>query len=212
MIVSGDVSERTSVPAREVRCPKCGARGSFEAIGGNDVAIGDFLASHRQCPRNDCNCYVLVIMERTDDGDLDVADAYPPERLKFDGSNVPPPINNSMLEAIRCHSHGNYIAAAIVVRKVLEEICHDQGATDGTLKDRIEALGENVMIPRELLEGMDDLRLLGNDAAHIEDWTFEEIGEEEVRVAINFTKKIIETTYQFEALLEELKELKGQDG
>ncbi|TPW00032.1 MAG: hypothetical protein USCAAHI_00532 [Beijerinckiaceae bacterium] len=43
-------------------------------------------------------------------------------------------------------------------------------------------------LPQELLDGADHLRLLGNDAAHIEAKTYQSIGEPEVRIAIDLTK------------------------
>jgi hypothetical protein len=64
------------------------------------------------------------------------------------------------------------------------------------------------MIPIELINGMDDLRLLGNDAAHIENKTFEEIGNDEIEISIEFTKEILKATYQYEHLLQRLKSLK----
>lgn len=55
---------------------------------------------------------------------------------------------------------------------------------------------------------MDDLRLLGNDAAHIEAKTFSEIGKEEIEISIDFTKEILKAVYQYENLLDKLKKLK----
>ena len=50
-----------------------------------------------------------------------------------------------------------------MVRKTLEELCRDRQAQGPNLKDRIKALGTKVVLPTELLDGLDDLRLLGND-------------------------------------------------
>lgn len=38
------------------------------------------------------------------------------------------------------------------------------------------------MLPADLLNGLDDLRLLGNDAAHIESQEYNQVGKEEVEV------------------------------
>lgn len=208
-MVSGQATTRSALPPRQVKCPGCGSVGSLETVGSKDVQVGDHVVSHRQCPLPDCQTYVLVIMERTEENDLEVTDTYPRGRIDFDTTDVPPPIIRTMNESISCHANKNYLASAILVRKTLEEICHEQGADGPNLKKRIEALGEQIVIPPELLDGMDQLRLLGNDAAHIEAWTFQEIGERELTVAIDFTKKIIEATYQYESLLEELEELKN---
>ena len=65
-----------------------------------------------------------------------------------------------------------------------------------------------VILPQELFEALDELRLLGNDAAHIEAKTFEEIGEDELETAIEFTKEILKAIYQFKGLLTKLRSLK----
>ena len=58
---------------------------------------------------------------------------------------------------------------------------------------------------------MHELRLLGNDAAHIEANTFEQIGKEELEISIDFTKEILKAVYQYESLLERLRSLKKQE-
>jgi hypothetical protein len=55
---------------------------------------------------------------------------------------------------------------------------------------------------------MQELRLLGNDAAHIESQTFNEIGKNEIEVSIEFTKEILKAVYQYENLLEKIRGLK----
>lgn len=52
-------------------------------------------------------------------------------------------------------------------------------------------------LPQELLDGADHLRLLGNDAAHIEGKTYQSIGEPEVRIAIDLTKELLKSAYQY---------------
>jgi hypothetical protein len=54
-----------------------------------------------------------------------------------------------------------------MVRRTLEEIRLDRGATGKDLKARIAALSSKVILSKELLEAADELRLLGNDAAHM---------------------------------------------
>jgi len=63
-----------------------------------------------------------------------------------------------------------------MIRKTLEEICIDKGATGGNLYKKIQDLSTKILIPKELIEAMHELRLLGNDAAHIEAETYNNIG------------------------------------
>jgi hypothetical protein len=95
-----------------------------------------------------------------------------------------------------------------MVRKTLEALCKDRNAVGPTLKKRIEALANKVVLPAELLAGLDDLRLLGNDAAHIESQEYEKVGQEEVEVSIEFTKEVLKAVYQYSALLNKLRALK----
>jgi hypothetical protein len=95
-----------------------------------------------------------------------------------------------------------------MVRKTLEELCRDKGAMGNNLKERIQALGKNIVLPRELLAGADNLRLLGNDAAHIESQEYQQVGKEEVELAIEFAKELLKATYQYSSLLKKFDALK----
>jgi hypothetical protein len=135
--------------------------------------------------------------------------SYPAEQIDFDASGIPDPIVNALEEAITCHANGCNVAAAIMVRKTLEELCHDQGATGKRLVDQIIDPKTKVIIPTGMLKGIDNLRLLGNDAAHIELKDFDAIGPEQVEVEILFTKELLKAVYQSSMLAERLENLKN---
>ena len=63
-------------------------------------------------------------------------------------------------------------------------------------------------MPSALFDAFDELRLLGNDAAHIESKDYDSIGHEEVGIAIELTKEILKGVYQMSNLVEKLKKLK----
>jgi hypothetical protein len=134
--------------------------------------------------------------------------SYPPERLDFDATNIPAAVTRALEEAITCHANECFISCAIMVRKTLEELCHERSATGANLKERLRNLGTKVILPQELLDGLDDLRLLGNDAAHIESQEFNGIGREEVEIGIQFTKEVLKAVYQYSDLLNKLRSLK----
>ena len=134
--------------------------------------------------------------------------SYPPETIDFDASSIPTLITSAFGEAISCHANQCFVAAAIMVRKTLEELCRDRGASGANLKERIRALGAKVVLPKELFDGLDDIRLLGNDAAHIESQEFNQIGQEELDVAIEFTKEVLKAVFQYSNLLSKLRSLK----
>jgi hypothetical protein len=95
-----------------------------------------------------------------------------------------------------------------MVRKTLEELCHDRSATGANLKDRLRNLGTRIVLPQELLNGLDDLRLLGNDAAHIESQEFDNVGRDEVEIGVQFAKEVLKAVYQYSDLLAKLRSLK----
>jgi len=190
----------------------CRQLGTFEAIHSecNDgvARFGSAEATHfgqRHCPNRKCRAHLFVVV-RSRDGE--VLASYPPERIDFDAANIPGGILAALEEAITCHANDCYTAAAIMVRKTLEELCHDRGATGDNLKARIRGLRSKVILPPELLDGLDDLRLLGNDAAHIESQDYNDVGKEEVEVGIDFTKEVLKAAYQHDALLKRLRSLK----
>jgi hypothetical protein len=134
--------------------------------------------------------------------------SYPAERIDFDTTNIPPSVVSALEEAITCHANRCFVAAAIMVRKTLEELCKSRSAKGANLKDRIKDLATKIVVPNELVDGLDDLRLLGNDAAHIESTEYDKVGQEEVEVGTEFTKEVLKAVYQYSALLSRLRGLK----
>jgi hypothetical protein len=157
----------------------------------------------RCCPNPDCRAHIFFALQNKK-----LLLAYPPELIDFDATNVPAPVVKALEEAITCHGDQCLVAAAIMVRKTLEELCRERGADGTNLKARIKALGTKVILPQELLDGLDDLRLLGNDAAHIESQEYDKVGKEEVEIGIEFTKEVLKAVYQYSTLLNRLRSLK----
>jgi hypothetical protein len=163
------------------------------------------VVGHRICPKQSCRAHLFVVVG-LNNGKIEIS--YPPERIDFDSTSIPQSIIESLEEAITCHANQCFIAAAIMVRKTLENLCDAQQASGSDLKGRIKALGSKVVLPPDLLSGLDDLRLLGNDAAHIESQAYNQVSQEEVEVAIEFAKEVLKAIYQYSALLAKLKKLK----
>lgn len=193
-----------------LRCPGCRQIGTFDGVlqvdaqtqsGGRSCTAG-----LRLCPNPSCRALIFFVCDQAAVPKL-VA-SYPPERLDFDPTNIPASITKALEEAITCHANECFIASAIMVRKTLEELCHERGATGANLKDRLRNLGSKVILPQELLDGLDDLRLLGNDAAHIESQEFNAIGRKEVEIGIQFTNEVLKAVFQYKDLLGKLQSLK----
>lgn len=191
-----------------IRCPKCKQIGVLERFDNVVDLVKATAPQHfflqRRCPNRECLTHIFLVL----DARQAVLRSYPAERADFDSKNVPTRIANSLNEAITCAAEGAYVAAAIMIRRTLEELCEEKSAKGNNLKDRIAALRSNVVLPDELFAAMDELRLLGNDAAHIEAKIFDQIGTEEIELGLLLTKEILKAVYQLDDLLKRLQALK----
>jgi hypothetical protein len=93
-------------------------------------------------------------------------------------------------------------AFAVQIRRGLEAICIDRGATQGTLQQNIHELADRGEIPKTLVEASGLLRLIGNIGAHA--------GEREVHPlqasALNqFFQAIVEYLYVSPKMIQQFK-------
>jgi hypothetical protein len=186
-------------------CPHCGNKGTFEPIG-QDLNIADhYICGRRMCPEPTCKGHLFAVVAGNT---RQLLFQYPPFRVPFNTHNIPPEILKTFDEAISCHAGAHYVAAAIMIRRTLEEICEERGANGKDLKDRIRDLKTKIVLPQELFDAMDELRLLGNDAAHIEAKSYGQITKPELDVAAEFTIELLKALYQYSSLLSKMRGLK----
>jgi hypothetical protein len=196
-----------------MRCPECGQKSilalaavpdgeSTDLEGGTDV----FWAT-RTCPDPECGALIFIVC----DGNGTIRQSYPPESIDFDSTDLPPTVLEAFKEAVECHAHACYKASAIMVRKTLEEVCADRGAEGRNLKEKLNDLRGKLSLPKEMFDALHDLRLLGNDAAHVELSDFDGIDKEKVEVALDIGKEILKAAYQFKAIMGRLDALKVRE-
>ena len=188
-------------------CPLCGKVATFnnvEHIGDLGTSDGQFTLGQRICPNPACQLHLFFIKDNKNS----LLNTFPSLKIDFDSNNIPEKIKKSFEEAITCHSENCFIASAIMIRRTLEELCEERSASGKNLKDRISSLKNKVILPEALFDALDDLRLLGNDAAHIESKTYEDVGSEEIEVGIELTKEILKACYQLKDLVDKLNKLK----
>lgn len=183
-------------------CPHCGKGGTFDRVGTNDLISSETFFGSRMCTNPACRGHVFYIRYK------ETTLLYPPVTIPFSSDGIPEKILSSFKEAIICHSNSCFISSAIMLRKTLEEICSDQKATGANLYKRLEALSKIIILPNELIEATHELRLLGNDAAHLESETYNQIGSEEIEISVEFIKEILKAVYQYKGLLGKLRGLK----
>lgn len=212
MIISHleDAGEPSGYASISVRCPSCRQQGIFVPFSAKDVQFRvnreSFTLGQRYCPDLNCKTHIFFVWSNNRQT---INATYPPEHIDFDASGVPTGVAGALQEAITCHANQCYIAAAIMVRKTLEMLCDAQNAEGTDLKKRIKALEESMLMPKALISGLNNLRLLGNDAAHVDAREYSEIGQQELEIAIAVTKEVLKAVYQYDVLIERLEALKS---
>jgi Domain of unknown function (DUF4145) len=194
-----------------LRCPHCRAIGSFAVIGqqahyekaSSEKKMIPFTDSLRICPNPRCSGLVLVVEESGR-----VVRILPAPLLDFSVEHLPTTCQETLIEAVTCHAAGAYRAAAMMVRRLLEEICADNNAQRADLHKRLEALKGLVVLPQALFDAMGELKALGNDAAHVEK-AYDNIRRDEAEDSIQLAKEILKALYQLQGLVSRLQARKA---
>jgi len=199
-------------------CPGCGHAAVFDQfntlhdlVAENHSTRDAVIAGVRVCP--DPNCRTILFFHLSGDANATTIDkmtlvTYPEAAIKLDKSDIPPPVLEAFQEALGCMQNGHHVAAALMVRKTIEEICHEQNIKGGNLEKRIDAFKQKVILPPALVDSLHDLRLLGNDAAHIESRNFNDVGPVELELSIKLVTELLKAMYQHQALQKQLAALK----
>jgi hypothetical protein len=147
---------------------------------------------------------VFVIEDKTD-----VIEIEPPQLLDFNPDGLPLRLQQTLKEAIVCHGAGAHRAAAMMVRRLLEEICDENNVAGANLHQRLTALRRAIVLPEPLFDAMNELKALGNDAAHVEAKAYDNIGADEAQDSIELGKEILKALYQFKRLIARLQARKS---
>ena len=193
-------ADRKGMPS----CPYCGQTGTFASLSEDTVIDHNTFVSVRKCLNEACRG--VIFYSRGGDGNVKTL----PYRVIDEKVETPPGVRNALEEATICHSHGCYVAAAVMVRRALAELCRGAGIADGDLPDRLESLGKTIVMPPALLTGLRDLRMLGNAAASSESEIYSTVSRKEVELGIDCTKAILKALYRYESLVGRLKAFKDQ--
>lgn len=203
-------------PALSVRCPHCSQVGTFPPAT-SDLSYGKalkdtsksksvaFSAVLRVCPNKKCQGVIFTISNGTQYVTL------PPELIDFDPVGLPERLLETLREAVACHAAGAYRASAMMVRRLLEELCEESSAEGHDLHARLSSLRTKIILPEELFEAMLELKALGNDAAHIVAKNYANIGKAECEDSIELAKEILKARFQLKGLVERLRSRKKSD-
>lgn len=208
---------RKEIEELSIRCPHCLHVGTFAtAVDGlvwakyqknqSRTRGRNMKASLRVCPNSKCHGIIMTISSGSD-----FTQVLPPELIDFEAEGLPIKLLATLREAVSCHAAGAYRASAMMVRRLLEEICEESGATGKDLHARLISLRTKITLPEELFEAMGELKALGNDAAHITAKNYTEIGKDESEDSIELSKEILKARYQLKGLLDRLRARKNRN-
>lgn len=127
----------------------------------------------------------------------------------MDSKAMPPKIKDTFEAALKTRNINNDICL-IALRKTLELICIDKGALKWGLKDKIEELAQNGILPEPLKEASSLAKILGDSAAHDKGL---DVNNQDINSMIDFVEYIIEYLYILPFKLTRFKKrLKSLDG
>jgi hypothetical protein len=135
----------------------------------------------------------------------DVSVLYPNDR-NISTEGIPETVLRAYDAAIRSYRAGLYEPCVIMCRKCIEALCHEFGAVKGNLKERIERLQKNGQIDDRLLTWADELRIIGNDAAHDLDINIVQV---DAQNALEFVEAILMYVFSLTRKFEEFKKRRG---
>jgi hypothetical protein len=158
----------------------------------------------RTCPS--CDGLQVAVCRGSTPDSAKVEEVWPNLKTEVD-KTTPMSIAKALDEAIKANGQAMYHSAALNIRRAIEMICDDAGAQGNRLVDRIADLKAKVILPEDLIEGIDVLRIFGNEGAHMHTKSFE-IGAEECSVALELVLEINRSLYIHRHLITRLKALK----
>jgi hypothetical protein len=105
---------------------------------------------------------------------------------------MPPEVELSYSEAMRCESAEAWLATAVMVRRTMEAVGKDFNPNARNLAEGLKAMFNLGAISNELMEWGTELRFLGNVGAHPGG---QRISHQDATDAMEFLAAIIETIY-----------------
>lgn len=134
---------------------------------------------------------------------------YPEPRRISD--HVPELIRRDYDEAQRCMSVSAYVAAAMMFRRGLEQVCIDHGVPDSgrtfSLTGKLKKLQDLGKLPEDLLDWANSIKLVGDDGAHSR-----EVSREDVSDADKLFEALCDYLYSYRRQYEAFTERRSGKG
>ena len=188
-------------------CPYCNSRNSSAVTFENEV-----VEHNKTYYVAWCRCYEPACAKAFQIFHCDNIEVYtyPPARFGFNFDSIPEDIVSAINEALQAHQHELFRCAAIMLRRSVELIVEHLGGKGANLRNRISSLLEG-KLDSGFVAALNDLRLLGNDAAHLKLKSFDGVSKNEVDKAIAVIAEIVRVLFQQKEILERLAKCKTDE-
>lgn len=178
--------------------------GQFDYDGRGQV-VGYYLFESQNWYIFECPvCHSPILLSQYT---FDAVDEAAPCEIAFPGvpissEGVPADIYASYEAAVKVKSTDREVCL-LSVRRVLEMICRDKGAIDGTLEAMLRDLVSKKVISGTLSDALWIVRKLGNSAAHER---LGRVGEFDVKQVLGFMATVIDYLYSMPFRVEKMKQ------
>ncbi|MEU6409398.1 DUF4145 domain-containing protein [Microbispora sp. NPDC046933] len=115
---------------------------------------------------------------------------------------IPEAIRREHHEARSCFKVGSYTAVLVMVRRTLEGVCRDHDVTVSPLYKALEEMKRLGLIEGRLLDWAQELRVLGNEAAH---FTGRPVARQDAQDSLELAEALMDYLYVFTARFNEFK-------
>jgi endogenous inhibitor of DNA gyrase (YacG/DUF329 family) len=183
-----------------LECPDCGALvdateiANYEWEGNEDEPPETFTLV--KCPK----CHRAMLASQM--FDFQPTRVYPPGERALHYS-VPKAIQDAFTEARVCFRAKAFTGGTIMCRKTLEGICSVHGVkSSGSLAVQLKKLKENGVIENKLFEWAEELRTMGNEAAHGVESI---ISRDDAKDTLEFTEALLEYVFTYRHKFEEFQ-------
>ncbi|MCG5217464.1 DUF4145 domain-containing protein [Streptosporangium soli] len=202
----------------DVDCPGCAGRSlAREPDGPHRAFLPPDLASFAVTVCQLCGQVLFLAPEGPEpDPDVD-PDTQPPRRARVlwpvtgrpPAETIPAPLTRELAEAAACLRAGAYTMALVNVRRLLEGVCADHGVAGGPLFHGLRELRKRGVIEGRLADWAEELREVGNEAAHM---SGRRVVREDAEDAIALAEALLDHLYVFTGRYEEFRRRRGGTG
>ncbi|MEU7888105.1 DUF4145 domain-containing protein [Microbispora bryophytorum] len=132
----------------------------------------------------------------------DVIWPFPDQRGQDRSRAIPHELRREHQEAQLCFNANAYTATVVMVRRALEGVCADHNIRAKNLVSALEEMERQGLIEGRLLEWAQELRVLGNEAAH---YTGRPVARQDAQDALDLAEALMDYLYVFTGRFNEFK-------